>query len=612
MLRLQNLILEMVAKGDGLRETTDRLCREVETMLPGIICSVLLVDQAGSLHPLAGPSLPPSYSAAIEGLSIGPEAGSCGTAAYLRKPVTVTDIETDPRWARFSHLALYAGFKACWSSPICDADGRVLGTFAFYYNEKRGPSPAEEAVVATCVHLCAIAMERHERARELDRLARIDGLTGLSNRACFNMTLANLDCTEPGAWGLLVLDIDNLKVTNDTFGHHAGDVLLKEVASRVAAACAPDTAFRLGGDEFAVIVHSPGALRDIDKTADAILDALVAPVQCDGHIIYPNATVGGAILTAGDRTAERVRQNADFALYHAKETGRGGFVRYWPGIGTAIIHRLSAIRDVGTALREDRIDAYYQPIVRFDTREVVGLEALCRMTTENGDILPAGAFSTATSDAHVASALTDLMLARVAGDLRRWIGLGIPLQYVSVNISSADFHRGGLDQQIVAAFRQEDVPLDRLVVEVTEDVYLGKRDYLAARRIRDMRTRGLRIALDDFGTGFASLTHLLTVPVDIIKIDKSFVDRLGTGHSSSAIVEGLLLIARKLGISVVAEGIETEEQATQLSSFGCTLGQGFLFSRAVDRAATTALLTGAPSLPDDIAPRAPHQRLRSA
>lgn len=592
MLHLQNLILEMVARGDSLQETTDRLCREVEAMLPDVTCSVLLVDRAGGLHPLAGPSLPPGFSAAIDGQVMGPEAGSCGTAAYLREPVTVTDIATDPRWTRFRDLALPAGFKACWSSPIRDAEGRVLGTFAFYYRETRGPSTAEQEVVATCVHLCAIAMERHERMLERERLANSDGLTGLPNRTAFNIMLASLDCRDTGAWALLVIDIDNLKMTNDTFGHHAGDVLLKEAAARIAAASVPDMAFRLGGDEFAVIIQSPDSLRDIDKAAEAILEELIEPIQCDGHIINPNATIGGAILTAGDDSAERVRQNADFALYHAKETGRGGFVRYWPGIGTAIMHRLSSIRDVSAALQEDRMEAYYQPIFRLGTREIVGLEALCRMRTETGEVLPASIFCSATSDAHVAAALTDLMLSRVAADLRAWLSLGIPLQYVSVNISSADFHRDGLDERIAAAFGRETVSPEHLVVEVTEDVYLGKRDHIIAHKIEAMRARGVRVALDDFGTGFASLSHLLTMPVDIIKVDKSFVDRLGKDKASSAIVEGLLLIARKLDISLVAEGIETEEQAAQLSSFGYALGQGFLLSPAVDRAAITGLLLG--------------------
>lgn len=526
----------------------------------------------------------------LDGVPIGPETGSCGTAAYLKQPVIVADVARDPKWTGFRHHILPLGLLACWSSPISDASGMVLGTFAIYYRERRGPTAVEEQIVGNCTHLCAIAMERHNRLLEHERKANIDELTGLLNRASFNRALAGLPCDQPGSWAIMVLDLDNLKVANDTFGHHVGDELLREVSSRLAAAAAPAKAFRIGGDEFAIIWETPEALRDLSGTAQRILDCLAEAALCDGHLISPQATIGGAVLAIDDATAESVRQKADFALYHAKETGRGGFVRYWPGIGTAITKRLTAIRDVGGALRENRVAAYYQPIFRLDTREVVGVEALCRLITPDGEIIPAAAFSDATSEAQIACSLTERMLESIVADLRHWLDLGIALQHVGLNVSYADVHRGKLGGQLSAAFAAAQVPLKHLIVEVTENVYMGRRDHVIAREIKAMRALGLRVALDDFGTGFASLTHLLTVPVDILKIDKSFVARLSPGNPSSVIVEGLLSIAAKLGIRVVAEGIETESQAQQLSAFGCVLGQGYLFSPAVDRDAMTEML----------------------
>jgi len=182
------------------------------------------------------------------------------------------------------------------------------------------------------------------------------------------------------------------------------------------------------------------------------------------------------------------------------------------------------------------------------------------------------------------------MLARVVGDMRVWLDMGLPLARVSLNVSSSDFYRGKLDEQLTSAFARENVSLEHLMLEVTEDVCIGQRDDVAARQIKAMRAKGLLVALDDFGTGFASLTHLLTFPVDMIKIDKSFINRLAPGNPSSAIVRGLLDIAREMNISVVAEGVETEVQAAQLRALGCSLGQGFLFSRAVDRDAFTQML----------------------
>ncbi len=194
------------------------------------------------------------------------------------------------------------------------------------------------------------------------------------------------------------------------------------------------------------------------------------------------------------------------------------------------------------------------------------------------------------------------MVNIVASDVRKWLDLGIPFPHVGINVSSADFHSGRLCAQLVEAFGERNVPLEHVILEITESVYMTRQDPVVPRTIKTMRAKGLRIALDDFGTGFASLTHLYTVPVDAIKIDKSFVDRLAYGDKGAVIVEGLIGIARKLGIRVIAEGVETERQAAQLVAFGCKLGQGFLFSKAVHRDEATAMLLHLAQKPRDVPP----------
>ncbi len=589
LLRLQNAVLRMIAKGVGLESTCNALCVEVERILPDVICSVLTVDASGVLHPLAGPSLPAAYSRALDGVSIGPLSGSCGSAAYFKTDVAVLDIETDARWADFKHLAIPHGLRACWSSPVCDADGKAIATFAFYYSDVRGPTAVEREVVANCLHLTQIAIDRHDRVLEHQRRAFTDALTGRPNRAAYHSALSALEGVPPGSWALFVLDLDNLKVVNDTFGHHAGDSLLQIAGDRISVAAGPDRTFRIGGDEFAVILQSAEALGDVEAAAGRILAALARSADCGGQIVIPRATIGGAVCSPDDPSVQRVRQNADFALYHAKETRRGGFVRYQVELGSMMTRRLEAIRDLNAALQDDRIEAYYQPIFRLDTREIVGLEALCRMRVGD-DVISAASFHTATADAQVATLLTTRMIALVAADLRRWLDMGVPFQHVGINVSSADLSGGTVEQVLIAAFERERVPLDHVIVEVTETVYMGRADHAIQNTIRALRAGGIRVALDDFGTGFASLTHLLTVPVDVIKIDKMFVDHLEPDGVSLTIVEGLIRTAKKMGIKIVAEGIETEEQVGQLRAIGCVLGQGYVFSPAVDRDATTMLL----------------------
>jgi diguanylate cyclase (GGDEF)-like protein len=598
MLELQNTILEMVAKGEALKPTTDRLCIEIEKLLPSVVCSILRLDRSDRLRPLSGPRLPEAYSTAIDGVAIGPMIGSCGSSAYLRAPVAVTDIEIDARWIDFKELPLKQGLKACWSSPIFGADNRVLGTFAFYYHENRGPTAAEQRIVDTCVHLCAIALERHERVLERERLARTDALTGLPNRASFDTTLSSLRRDRAGAWALLLLDLDNLKVVNDTFGHQTGDDLLKVVASRLIEAAAPHVVFRLGGDEFAVLVRGTRSTQTIDEIARRVRDAMTEPASCGGHLVVPAATMGAAVVTTGDNP-ETVRRNADLALYHAKETDRGGFARHSSRLATAMTRREAAIRDVAEALGSDRIDAYYQPIVRLDNGKIVGVEALSRLIRGDGEVVPAALFHEATFDARIASQLTHRMLNIVAGDVRKWLQAGIPFQHVGINVCSADFHSGKLCTQLADAFEGQNLSLEHVILEVTESVYMSQQDTVVPRTIKAMRAKGLRIALDDFGTGFASLTHLFTVPVDVIKIDKSFIDRLTRGDASAIVVEGLIGIARRLGIRVIAEGVETERQASLLREFGCTQCQGFLFSKAVHRDEATAKLLRLAETPSD-------------
>jgi diguanylate cyclase (GGDEF)-like protein len=588
---LQNLILEMVARGEDLRSTADRLCREVERLAPGSTCSILAVDPDGIMHPVAGPSLPEDFNRAVDGQKMGPAAGSCGTAAFRRREVAVTDIQTDPLWADFKQLAAPLGLCACWSSPIISA-GRVVGTFAFYYREKRGPTDFERDIVSKCLQLCQIAFERHHRLRVNERLLYTDTLTGLHNRACFER-----EVTEPsqaGGSALLLIDIDDLKIVNDTFGHGTGDCLIRIVANRLAEAAAPHRAFRVGGDELAILAKTS----EVVPLAQHILDSLRQPADCGGHVLVPSITIGAAIRSIDDKSGVVMRQNADLALYHGKEDGgRGTLVLYAPELRTRMNRRLRAIDQLRRAIAEDRIEARYQPIARLDTGEVLSFEALARIRERDGRIIPAYEFHEAFADARNAAEVTRIMLRAVAVDLRLWIDAGIKTGRIAVNLAPADFAHGQLAEDVKAIFAEANAPLDRLTLEITESVYLGRRDVMVQRQMDALRVMGVKLALDDFGTGYASLTHLLFTPVDTLKIDKSFVDHLTDDDESggAAVINGLMRIAEKLGMEVVAEGVESVAQRERLVALGCKLGQGHLFAEALDRDAVELLLRTSPT-----------------
>jgi diguanylate cyclase (GGDEF)-like protein len=590
LLRLQNAVLKLLAESKPLEVCFDRLCTEVEILTPNVLCSVLAVDPSQTLRPIAAPSLPTGLSEAFRGVLIGPAVGSCGTSAFKGCPVSVEDIETDLLWKDYKHLMGPLGLRACWSSPIFNSDCKVVGTFAFYYKDNRGPNDKETAIVAACVHLCSIAFDRDARISDARRLAFYDPLTGILNRRSFNEAMDTMPCDKDDHWSLLAVDVDNLKVINDTFGHQAGDCLLQVVSNRIVSAAEENAVYRIGGDEFGVVLRGKGGDSKLSKTAAAVLKAIKEPAVCGGHTISPQATLGGACIEDGLRKPESVRQNADLALYHAKDTSPGSYVRYYPGLSTTMMQRFKAVQALSDALREDRVVAHYQPVSRLETGEIVGLEALCRIQNIDGSILSAAAFHSATSDVQVASRLTDIMLDHVVADLRSWTDCGVPIQHVAINVSFSDFQDGLLYRKLYRRFKDADISLEHLILEVTESVYLGRQDRSVADEIKSLRSKGIRIALDDFGTGYASLTHLLSVPVDIIKIDKTFVDGLKPDSKSAIIVEGLISVATKLGIRVVAEGIEEACQSAQLQQLGCILGQGFLFGKPDNAFKTTEIL----------------------
>lgn len=588
LLHIQNEILEAVAYGDKLDDIANVLCLRVENLVPGILCSILLVDNDGRLHPLASPSLPSSYSKALDGLEIGPSVGSCGTAAFRGEAVVVSDIATDPLWADYKALALPLGLRACWSSPIKSKDDRVVGTFAFYYRTIRGPDELERRIVQTCVHLCAIAIEREEVQARDYKLAYFDAWTGLFNRSRFDEMLRERIAAKT-QFGLLLVDIDHLKAVNDTMGHLAGDHLIKGVADLIASEGTRETTCRLGGDEFAVIVDGCKTVNDLNAAASGILRRTNADIVSGAETLVPSITIGGALFGADGTEAVTLLQNADFALYHAKETNRGGYVHFRPELRTTMIHRIGAVRSVDSALTEGRIAAYYQPIVRLDSAEIVGLEALVRMKDQKS-VASADQFAAAFSDAKIASRVTEAMLNQVAGTIRGWLDLGIPVQHVGINVTTGDFLNGKLQDKIERCFANANVPLKHIMLEVNESVFMGGSDQFVARAVSALREKGLVVALDDFGTGFASLTHLMSFPVDIVKIDQSFVEGLDQESPSSIIVAAIIDMATRLNMRVIAEGIETAEQVRHLCELGCYLGQGYYLGKPCSAAETTQLL----------------------
>ena len=422
-----------------------------------------------------------------------------------------------------------------------------------------------------------------------------DPLTLLANRALFQeeLDLAIRAARQKDASvGVLVLDLDHFKQINDSLGHDVGDALLKMVAERLRGTIRKsDTVARLGGDEFAIVVPQLGGKEDLTQLSQSIQDRMRAPFVYEGRMFDCRVSSGASMFPDHGASAREVLKNADLALYAAKSAGRATLTLYEPAMRQVMQRQVTMVRLAREAIGEDRILPFYQPKLDLVSGKVQGFEALLRWRTPTGRIGQPAGLGAAFEDLEVAAAISDRMIERVISDMRGWLDRGIDFQHVAVNASAAEFRRDNFAERVLEGLRRSAIPPRCFQIEVTETVFLGRGAESVHRALALLNSQGVKIALDDFGTGYASLRHLKQYPVDIIKVDRSFVRDMEIDKGNEAIVRAVINLGRSLGIHVVAEGIESISQAERLLRLGCDYGQGFLFSKAVAPARVPSLVS---------------------
>jgi len=715
LLQMQRDLLREAAAGAGAGEVLALLVELVESQAPGAIASVLLADrEAGTLRTLVAPRLPEAFAAAVEEIAIGPTAGSCGSAAALKRTIVVEDIRTDSLSAAYRELAAEYGLRACWSTPVLDADNEVLGTFALYYRVPRRPSPRELELVEMAAGLASVVLERelaveqaavdaaerreverryrtlleqlplviyvdaldasssniftskqiewllgytveewkedgdlfvkllhpedrervlaaHERTHatheplsieyrlrsrtgeyvfirdegvivldddgaplylqgyllditperaaeeQLRRQALYDPLTGLANRAFFNERLERAVTGRKGPGertALLFVDLNGFKAINDRFGHHVGDGVLRALAERMHGVVrAGYTAARLGGDEFAVILERVAEAADVSAIAQRLHSTLAQPLEIEDRRLVVEASIG---ISLGDDPLELLKQ-ADAAMYRAKASPGVGFAFFDPGLDKAALIRFRRTGELAEALDRGELQVHYQPIVELATGEVGGYEALLRwehplhgmlppaefipLAEGSGSIVPIGAFVLREACLHA---------ARLGAEYDR------PLE-MAVNVSARQLQHPDFVQHVEDALGFSGLEPERLVLEITESVVLDTGD--VEERLAMLREKGIKIALDDFGTGYGSLAYLQRLPIDIVKIDRSFTATVDSDADGRALLRAIVGFGNALGTRLVAEGIERQGQDDVVQELGCQSGQGFHYGR---------------------------------
>ena len=428
--------------------------------------------------------------------------------------------------------------------------------------------------------------ERKSFEAELKNLAFRDTVTGLANRPMFieatRQALAR-GRRDDSTLAVLFLDLDGFKEINDSLGHGAGDEVLVAVAQRLDGAVrGADTAARFGGDEFAVLLEDVGSQEAADA-AQRVLDLLSVPARLGGREIALRTSLGVSVAVAGDtRSAEELIRDADAAMYTAKRDGKGGYRLFEPAMHADVLHRLELRSDLERAIGAGELELYYQPVVRLGDGSVSGFEALLRWHHPTRGMVSPVEFIPIAEETGLIVPIGRWVLHEATQHARRLEeATGGPLR-MNVNLSAKQLQHGGIVADVKSALAASGFPAERLVLELTESVLLEDGD-LAVMRLNALKSFGIRLALDDFGTGFSSLSYLSRLPVDVLKLDRSFLR-----DGAPALTAGIVGLGAALQLEVVAEGIETDDQWYALQALGCDYGQGFYFSRPLDAAASLA------------------------
>lgn len=705
-LALQQTIQSMIVHERPLVETLEAICRMVEAQIADSICSVMLAREGGkSLELVAGGRLPEAYRKVIQFIDIGSNIGTCASAAFSREVVICEDLAADPAWVNLQDVVIQSDLAACWSCPIIDADGVLLGTFCVYRNIPSSPDSHELALSLKAMGLAALAVKKYRNRRALRTLersveasingvvivdacaadypviycnrafsaitgysreelegrncrllqgmgtdqqavatirrhlaeqrevhvtlrnyrkdgtpfwndlyispvrdnngvvthfvglqndisARIayeeqltynashDSLTGLPNRAMLEDRLNHdfaLAKRHDYRVAVLFVDMDDFKPVNDTLGHDIGDQVLVEVANRLKSGLrASDTVARLGSDEFVVVLPDVEAEHQALNKAEMLLSFLASPYQMPGQELYLTASIGIAISDPQTENPQELIRQADMAMYKAKQKGHNNCQFFTRDITQMLSDRIAIRGELQEALVGEQLELHYQPLLDRDG-QLVSVEALLRWRHPGrGYVSPTDFIPLAESTGQIIP-IGEWVFDRACRDMCVLTELGFGPVTVGVNLSPLQFHRADFLANLRTTLQRTGLSASRLELELTERILMDDVDG-AIDTLHALKGMGVKIAIDDFGTGFSSLSYLRALPIDKVKIDRTFIQHVTTNSHDAAIVHGVLSMTHHMGHLVVAEGVETREQWQYLRELGCDIFQGYLLA----------------------------------
>jgi len=440
---------------------------------------------------------------------------------------------------------------------------------------------AEDAVAGIVATFHDVT-ERKTYERQLTKLAYLDPLTGLANRAYFKdqlrRALANA-ATGGTSVAVFFFDLDDFKTLNDSMGHEAGDHVLKVVAERLQSCMRRgDIAARMGGDEFTLFIEGIHSTPQVLLLARRILASLHDPVGIDGRDVFIGTSLGIAVSEPAQNSVDELLRKADIAMYQAKSTGKGGYALFDAKLHAAAVERMELEAELRHAMAHDELQVHYQPIFSLDSRQLRDAEALVRWQHPRLGLIPPVKFIPIAEETGLIIELGRWVLEQACQQMSQWCSHLAEGLSVSVNLSARQFHHAGIVGEVTEALRKSGLSPHNLTLELTESVLVHD-PVEAIRELGALKDLGIKLAIDDFGIGYSSLSYLKQFPVDLLKIDRTFVQGIETDAHDKAIARSVVALAGAFGLDVTAEGIETEGQCAQLVDMGCNRGQGYLFSR---------------------------------
>jgi diguanylate cyclase (GGDEF)-like protein len=534
----------------------------------------------------------PAFCAATRASALRFGEGLPGRVFAHQRPVVVRDLTNEDSSARHD-VARASGIRAGMAVPVL-VGREVAAVLEFYSDESTRPGPGTiELLEQVCAQLGRV-IERERSAERFTDRALHDPLTGLPNRDLLRTLLAaTLEKTRhAGAVAVLFLDLDGFTLINDSLGHSAGDELLVQVSARLRQAVRPgDELARFGGDEFVIVAQDIKRDEDALHLADRIIDLAALPFCVGSTEVFLTTSIGIATTRESEADPAALVRDAAAALYRAKAAGRGGAALFTEAMRVRALERLQIVSDLHRAMERNELELHYQPQYALGTHTISGVEALVRWNHPERGLVPPSEFIPLAEETGIIVALGRWVLREACTQAQRWREHVAPLAplSMSVNLSPRQLQQPRLVEDVAATLAETGLDPRLLTLEITESIALDDLD-ATVQRLQALKALGVRISIDDFGTGYSYLAYLRKLPIDELKIDKSFVDGLGTHGDQSAVAEAIVRLARSCGLTTVAEGVEELHQVDALRALSCESAQGFYFARPLTAAALDQLI----------------------